>query len=686
MIPYYQFQPPTLPRTARRGKNKVYCDNIFTFDIETTSVFIPEGGAAETYCFKNDTFYRACTKAATMYIWQMCIDGAVYFGRTWAQWLEFLEMLQDTYKGILIIYVHNLAFEFAFIKSILPFDDVFARQPHKPIYARSGRLEFRCSLVLTNMPLAALPKNYMLPVEKLVGELDYHKPRHTKTPLTDSEIAYCKNDVLILYHLIAKKRREYQHIYNIPYTQTGEVRRVVKRLLSSKSYRAQIADMTEDNATDFKFLYRAYAGGYTHANYIHAGQVLHDVKSVDFASSYPSVMCLERYPMTHFADVNITSFEQIRKSNAYLIDVTFYNVKSRTSNTWMSVSKCIEICGGIYDNGRILSADMFRAVLTDVDIEIFCRAYTVSGYEINRARAALYDYLPRLFVEYIAKLYQNKTTLKNVDGKELLYMQSKQYVNSLYGMSVTSTIRDGVVFDGLQFVTEILSADKITEILQDNKAKRRDFLSYAWGVWVTAYARRNLWRVMLDIGADVVYCDTDSIKYIGAHDEVIERYNAIILARFRQRCRDLDLPLDYFAPADTKGIKHPMGVFESDGAYKDFKTLGAKKYAYTLDSDNTVHITVSGVSKKAGALLRNISEFDTGYKFKPEDTEPLNACKNLIFYIDEQQPFMLTDYLGNTQLCTDKSSACLQPTSYVLDVTDEYGALINHTKSTFLEG
>ena len=684
MIPYYQFEPPTLPRTARRGKNKVYSENIFTFDIETSSVFISESGA-ETYAFKSDKYYRACTKAATMYIWQMCIDGAVYFGRTWAQWLEFLEMLQEIYQGILIIYVHNLAFEFSFIKSLLPFDDVFARQPHKPIYARSGRLEFRCSLFLTNMPLAALPKNYMLPIEKLVGDLDYHKARHTKTPLTAAEMEYCKNDVLIIYHLIAKKRREYQHVYNIPYTQTGEVRRVVKRILSDRAYRAKIADMTEDNASDFKFLYRAYAGGYTHANFIHAGQVLHNVKSVDFSSSYPSVMCLEKYPMTHFSDVNITTFEQIRKSNAYLIDVTFYNVKSRTSNTWMSVSKCIEICGGIYDNGRILSADMFRAVLTDVDIEIFCRAYTVSGYEINRARAALYDYLPRPFVEYIAKLYQNKTTLKNVEGKELLYMQSKQYVNSLYGMSVTSTIRDGVTFDGLQFVTEVLTADKITEILQDNKRKNRDFLSYAWGVWVTAYARRNLWRAMLDIGADVIYCDTDSIKYIGAHDDVIERYNTALLARFRKRCRDMDLPLDYFAPADTKGISHPMGIFESDGAYAEFKTLGAKKYAYTLDGETSVHITVSGVSKKAGKLLKDIREFDTGFKFKPEDTEPLNACKNLIFYIDKQEPFALTDYTGNTQICGDMSGACLQPTSYVLDITEEYSGLISHTKSTFLE-
>jgi hypothetical protein len=59
-----------------------------------------------------------------------------------------------------------------------------------------------------------------------------------------------------------------------------------------------------------------------------------------------------------------------------------------------------------------------------------------------------------------------------------------------------------------------------------NESKGR-FLFYPWGIWVTAYARRNLWSAILNVGNDYVYSDTDSIKALNfeTHQPYIDAYN-----------------------------------------------------------------------------------------------------------------------------------------------------------------
>lgn len=97
--------------------------------------------------------------------------------------------------------------------------------------------------------------------------------------------------------------------------------------------------------------------------------------------------------------------------------------------------------------------------------------------------------------------------------------------------------------------------------------------------------RKALWAV----GKDVVYCDTDSVKYINNHDDIFERFNddAVALAK------------KYGAFAiDPKGKTQYMGIWDDDGKYKRFKTLGAKKYC--IEEDGKVLTTIAGVSKDKG--------------------------------------------------------------------------------------
>ena len=119
---------------------------------------------------------------------------------------DFFTELQEKFDGILTIWVHNLAYDFqAVLLNIFEFDKIFARSPHKVIYADVGNLRFRCSYFLTHMSLEKLAIQQKLPVKKLVGELDYNIIRTPLTQLTEKEFEYCEHDILCLFYVIQFK-------------------------------------------------------------------------------------------------------------------------------------------------------------------------------------------------------------------------------------------------------------------------------------------------------------------------------------------------------------------------------------------------------------------------------------------------------------------------------------------------
>ena len=51
---------------------------------------------------------------------------------------------------------------------------------------------------MSNCALKYLPDLFNLPVEKMVGDLDYSKIRTHLTPLTETEMKYCENDIKVI--------------------------------------------------------------------------------------------------------------------------------------------------------------------------------------------------------------------------------------------------------------------------------------------------------------------------------------------------------------------------------------------------------------------------------------------------------------------------------------------------------
>ena len=670
MIKHYSEYNLTHFVTRRESDAQKTADNIITFDIESTSVYYGEDNRAEMFDYaKPARYYKTLKKAALCYVWQMSIDGVAYYGRELCEFAQFVRDIREAAGCDILVWVHNLPFEYQFIRNYFDWQIVNAREVRKPYRARTtDGIEFRCTYALTNMSLAVLAKSFRTAHQKLVGDLDYNIMRTPKTPLTVRELDYCENDVLVLHDYVAQLPLP---LYDTPLTQTGFVRRAVKKAMGKKVCRVN-ASHNETDPDIFRAINQAYAGGYTHANAFYAGRVLHDLDGYDFTSSYPYTMLSEKFPCQSFlpqgSDVTFDVLDRpTYKDYAYIFDVTLYNYKCITKNTYISANKAQFMAGGSYDNGRVISADIIRVVITDVDVWALKATGQWSDITYNCAFVARKNYLPKSLWDYTLKLYVDKTALKGIDERYDEYMRSKQFVNSLYGMCVTNTVKPDVEYiNGDWFCPDTLTPEEMLTKLRYNK--QRGFMDYAVGVWVTAYARRNLWQAIYALDDYCVYCDTDSIKCISVPKvaQYVTEYNKLVSDKLRAAADYYGAPETDFAPLDIHGKPHPIGVFDYEGHYTDFKTLGAKKYAYDNHDGTGVHITVAGVPKSYSKVLKSIDEFRTGLVFYPTP----ERAKYISHYDDNGA---VLDFGGELWECG--TGICLQPTSYTLDATPEYKQL-----------
>ena len=110
-----------------------------------------------------------------------------------------------------------------------------------------------------------------------------------------------------------------------------------------------------------------------------------------------------------------------------------------------------------------------------------------------------------------------------------------------------------------------------------------------------------------------------------------------------------------------------MGVYEHENKepIKEFKTLGAKKYAY-VDAKG-LHCTISGVSKKLGAQeLKTIDNFKIGFVFR-------DAGGMELYYNDNVGIHQET---VNGCTFTTASNVAMIDGTYTIGITDEYAELI----------
>ena len=492
---------------------------VSAFDIETSTIRKPGSDPADTTAYSS-----------FMYVWMFQIEDYLIKGRTWDDWLECLGVIRAALQAygrekklavtpIMVSYIHNASFEFAFISGIYPFTekDCFFRDERKPLYFRMyNTFEFRCSYMQSNLSLAALTKQCGVK-QKLSGQkYDYDKIRYPWTELTPFEDEYTTTDVESLVACMKYRlEKNDDTLHTIPLTSTGYVRRECKESL--KNYYLDIMDMKPWRCEEkdgekvgeieiYKLLRQSFRGGNTHGNRFLVNKVLpritdhvDGIYSYDIASSYPTQQLTHKFPMGPFKWIDKPDFKKI----AYYIGLGYavvgtYGFKDihlknpKEPMPYISLSRCEAETGFKLDNGRILSAPYIKISCTEIDLEIILDQYTFTGAaDVKQAMIAKKDYLFREYRKVILDYYEKKTSLKGDDSEEGLYMytKSKNMLNAIYGMSATDPIHQTIKYiAGTEEAAEKGSDYKTTSYdtmtakeVQD--ALRGAAFPYQWGVY-----------------------------------------------------------------------------------------------------------------------------------------------------------------------------------------------------------
>lgn len=657
-------------------KDGLRSDNIVNFDIETSTAWVDKKGKLHEYSPKirarKPDFYSDKQFVSNCYIWQCSVDERAYYGRRLQDFPKFLTELHSKLKADFIVWVHNLSFEFWWLLDDLKFDDMFFKNSHHPLYLRYKWAEFRCSYNLTRLSLAAWAEEHSLPVKKLTGAVDYSKLRTPLTELTQADLDYSEHDVMVMYHGIKRYRERFGHVHDIPMTQTGIVRRKLKQAVhDDRRYHELCASLQPPNYKMYALMRAAGWGGYVHAMFMNAGRLIVNCKSKDLCSAYPSVICNRKFPMTPFKET--TDQERyLRDENfSLLLDITYIGYEITTLNSYVSSSKAYELCEPIVDNGRVVKAEKMSLICTSVDYRIIESMSTWDAVRINHAWVSRNAYLPTVFVDMVLTVYEDKTSLKEVEGMEQRYRASKEELNAIYGMMLTALVNDTILFTGKQFKTVHPDPKEINKLLQDIKDKPyKSFLCYQWGIFVTAYTRELIWEAIRQIDADVVYSDTDSVKYTGNHEEVFETINAKVIERNKAAAEHHGFSMDRFSPKTKKGTPKMLGIFDSEKTADEFKTIGAKRYAARYG--DTIKTTLSGVSKSKGAkaLRGNVNNLRDDMIFAEDE------CGRLYMqYVYDQKKITWPD----GYVSTNRYAINAVPATYKLGLSADFAALLELT-------
>lgn len=627
-----------------------------SFDIESSSFygssvleFLPHKIYRGGRCFIRG---RKITprKVAIMYVWQMAINNEVIIGRTWEDFIKVIDKIKsiaDMRKANVIIWVHNLQYEFQFMRHYFQWDRVFCLDSRVPVYAQTGRVIFRCSYKESGCSLKYIADEKLLDkrYKKMTGDLDYDLLRHSETPLTDKEYGYIMADVLVLNQYIRERMEQMGGILKIAMTKTGYVRREMRDACFLESGYRPFIRRLKLTPHEYCMARAAFRGGVAAADPLNCGKIWENVASNDRKSSYPAVQVTEFYPMSSGEPIVIKDeahLERLMDDYLILFDVRFYGLESLENYAYYdSASKGrFRLPEDDKDrphevfNGRIKSAEVFETTITDADYQIYRMFYKWERIQFGSAYIYRKDYLPTPYIRQLLEYYRRKTEWKGRGEYYTEYNMAKENLNANYGDTVMDPIRDEVGIDAGMWEDEIRQRLKYCtdkserKVLRKSLAKfyhnghykhpeddpeivkkvdkynkdRNRFNFYLWGVWVAAYARVELFKAIYEAKYDHIYCDTDSDKILNydAHKAWYEWYNNDIRERCEAAMTYHGLPLDLCRPKDIYGNPQQLGAWDYEGKYEMFKTLGSKRYMYTQYNKSgklELHTTVAGVSK-----------------------------------------------------------------------------------------
>ena len=571
-----------------RGKKRAISQKIITFDIETTS-FLIDKKTGERYDYLQDSVWKdprlsdtqkdnivtrkmkKCYKLSIMYVWQICIEGECYHARTWEEFDNFISLLKS-FDCTWIVWVHNLGFEWEYLRNRFEWSDCFFTRKHSPIYCITDNVIFRCTYKMTNLGLKDVGEKYNLPHHKLDGnKYNYNLIRHNKTPLLSYEMEYIRYDVLVLYEYIALRRETEKgkngkpiNIWNFPLTATGEPRASIKGEIENEHRQSELKKAIKpgimSDYEEYLRMKQATKGGYTHCNpWYHAVAVfarpekgIH-IYSRDKTSFYPYIMLTKEFPYAMRPCEDSAIDKLIQRGDAVIFHCTFKGLRLKNDGfPYHSEHKGVITGEKILDNGKLIYADEVTDIITELDFETYEENYTWDDCIKFNGIYGVKKRLPLPYLLSILDWYVEKTIYKGDDEKIVIYQNSKGKINSIFGVSCTDPCKLTIYYIGgrwlddeelqeeahrrdpenePEFNIKDYTEEQLLQLIErysDGANPYRTELCnlYQWGLYVTAYARNIMVEHNCAVGTEnVLYNDTDSTKYITWSEEDNRRIN-----------------------------------------------------------------------------------------------------------------------------------------------------------------
>lgn len=599
------------------------------------------------------------------------------FHRTLEEVVTFLKSIKEES----FVWVHNLDYELTFLlrelegvvgilrtnkngKTIGIYDeevqDIILRDKHSPLSIKLDQIPnviFRDTYAIFNKSVAKLGEELNLP--KL--DYDYKKVRLPWSSLEKIDYDYNERDNVIVYKSLFNYMRDNNFtIEEVPLTFTSFVKKKRKDFIIENYGKKAINKFYFDRNCQFEdfnyfqLVLNTYQGGLTASNINETAKIIDKgVYSIDIKSSYPFQMCSRYFPFYENKSTTKYFGEYANKAflnggfKGYFGLFRFKNIRVRNRNYLLPISSSQLSKGYVSSdrvvfNGKLLSASEILIPANNIDIDTINLVYKYDEIECIELYATTKERrLRQEEISFLLNAFYKKETIK--DKTDFEYALSKVYINSMYGVKVTSPIKSSYSINN----AEIEEVNYFSFNEEDRKGIYNNYIDsitnfggtldiFSDGCYITSFARHMLVEMMkslVDRKCNVVYSDTDSIKFylngveekdildfINSRNEktILNNTNNIRFKAFKEQ----------FNVNDKHYYKIcRMGIWELETVAEDdtpepipyFITFGAKKYGY-ITKDNEVKTTVAGCNKKFPALaIKKLAE--------KEEMELLDAFK-----------------------------------------------------------
>lgn len=631
-----------------------------------------------------------------LYCYQFSIGSNIWILRTETEFLSFMQKLIKEVKTAqhiyrckslrMLLFVANMSHEYAFLKNYfvsLGITEFFCKDKRNVLRVGLDKaVLFAECIGLFGTSLSNIAKTYCN-TQKLAGDLDYNLVRTPATPLTESELQYCINDVAILSELHEVALNKYtRQQKKIPLTATGEIRAGVKARIRQpmKALNAEMQKLIVSEDVHYYIRQFGYNGGLCGSNIKYIGELLHDIEPYDLTSDYPAQMNHNFYPAGELITVTDTAEMIDNLTNGTMCYTQFKIGSINAKYTHYTLSKYKipnydkyykheDCCRNVITaNNKIVSGENIVFVGNEIDFRALKKMYTLKGVQILRQWKFTKKTLCTAIVrQNMNEWYKIKNELKtNGQTKTVAYTESKKQVNGHYGLTATRLYKQNY------------DVNKATGNIE--KQPEKDWIEILKTLWLnpyiayytTSYAREILIDFISKYPDNIVQYDTDSmyIQHGYKYDELIaeiDKYNACI-----QR-------LNMYIFGDDFKYYHDLGQWSHDPTCIHFLPLGSKRYIKTtIDKTGEEHTetVIAGLPKTAFdniLIQRDLSVSELYNQLVQHHDKSFvigyDECKKLTSVYDDRvscETIAITDYLGNTAECVQSSYHALYEATFTL--------------------